>query len=365
MNNILLLTNNIENSPNGGRELLCKLNHDILKKLYKDNYIIYELSKTKINGFKSIINAFKGHIDGLNTIVITDIINIIKKEKIEKIFIDGSNLGGFAKIIKKKFPKIKIYTFFHNVESRFFLGSLKQTKSLHSLAVFFINYLAEKKSVQYSDNIICINIRDSELLKKVYGKSANNIYPMSLEDKMPKNYTNMPSKIQEKFILFVGGTFYANRIGILWFAKNIAPYIKYKTYIIGRGFEKYKEELEENKNIIVIGGVDSLAQWYHDAYFIIAPIFDGSGMKTKVAEALMYGKTIIGTKEAFIGYESIVSQVGTVCQTKNEFISIINNIGINDIDVFNKNLRKLYNKNYSFEAATIRLNNILMGKKTE
>ena len=41
---------------------------------------------------------------------------------------------------------------------------------------------------------------------------------------------------------------------------------------------------------MVVGEVESLAQWYHDAYFVVAPIFDGSGMKTKVAEALMYGK---------------------------------------------------------------------------
>ena len=38
------------------------------------------------------------------------------------------------------------------------------------------------------------------------------------------------------------------------------------------------------------------------AALVIAPIFDGSGMKTKVAEALMHGKHVVGTPEAFSGY---------------------------------------------------------------
>jgi len=36
---------------------------------------------------------------------------------------------------------------------------------------------------------------------------------------------------------------------------------------------------------------------------VILPIISGSGMKTKTAEALMYGKSIIGIKEAFEGYK--------------------------------------------------------------
>lgn len=36
---------------------------------------------------------------------------------------------------------------------------------------------------------------------------------------------------------------------------------------------------------------------------MVMPIFSGSGMKVKTAEALMYGKFLIGTKEAFEGYE--------------------------------------------------------------
>ena len=67
MDNILLLTNEIDKSPTGGRELLCKLNHDILKESYGDQCTVFELPKNSISGLKDIFNAFKGCIDGLNS----------------------------------------------------------------------------------------------------------------------------------------------------------------------------------------------------------------------------------------------------------------------------------------------------------
>ena len=359
MDNVFLLTNEIDKSPTGGRELLCKLNHDILKEIYGDECIVFELPKSTISGFKGILNAFRGYIDGLSFETVAEALHVIESKKIDMIFVDGSNLGGFVKTVKKRFPKKKIYTFFHNVEARFFLGSLKQTKTPRALAVLMVNYLAERKAVNYSDKIICINERDSLLLQKVYGRSATDLYAMSLEDKLPLKYASLPHNVKEKFALFVGGTFYANRVGIFWFVEHVAPHISMKTYIVGRGFEKFKGELEVNENVVVVGEVESLAQWYHDAYFVIAPIFDGSGMKTKVAEALMYGKKIIGTPEAFTGYEEIVKQAGHLCHSVDEFVQAIKSSDEMVENVFDAKLRKIYEENYSFSAARSRLESIM------
>ncbi len=360
MNNILLLTNKIDKSPSGGRELLCKLNYDILKESYGDQCTVFELPKNPTSGIKDIFYAFRGHIDGLTSETIAGALQVIQKRNIDKIFVDGSNFGGFVKIVKTRFPEIQICTFFHNVEARFFLGSLKQTKTPRALAVLMVNYLAERKSVRYSDKVICINERDSQLLQKLYGRSATDLYAMSLEDKLPLGYTSLPCNVKEKFALFVGGTFYANRVGIFWFVEHVVPYISMKTYIVGRGFEKFKSELEVNENVVVVGEVESLAQWYHDAYFVIAPIFDGSGMKTKVAEALMYGKKIIGTPEAFSGYEEIAEQAGRVCHSADEFVAAIEASDEMVNNSFDTELRKIYEENYSFEAAKLRLESIMV-----
>ena len=356
---IMLITNNLENSPSGGRELLCKLNHDALRAIYGERLMLFELPRSRLHGLRSIVGAFRGHIDGLNDAVIAKALQTIQARNIGKVFVDGSNLGGFVKVLKQLLPKVQVITFFHNVEARFFLGSLRQVKTLRAMAVLIVNYLAEKKSVRYSDKLICLSERDSRLLYKLYGRAATHVSPMALQDKLPQGDASTHSTPREKFALFVGGGFYANRAGITWFVKHVAPRISIKTCIVGRDFEDLKDILELDGKVEVVGAVDSLAQWYQNAHFVIAPIFDGSGMKTKVAEALMYGKKIIGTPEAFSGYEGVAERAGWVCATAAEFVAAITEAKNEVTQSFYPELRMLYEEKYSFAAAVSRLAAIL------
>ena len=163
----------------------------------------------------------------------------------------------------------------------------------------------------------------------------------------------------QKYALFVGGEFYANRAGISWFVKHVVPRIKIKICIVGRGFEHFRSELQIDGKVEVVGSVENLGQWYRNAHFVIAPIFDGSGMKTKVAEALMYGKRIIGTPEAFSGYEEIAVQAGRVCKSADEFVGSIEQAAAEVLPACDPILRELYNQKYSYEAARRRLATII------
>jgi hypothetical protein len=49
-------------------------------------------------------------------------------------------------------------------------------------------------------------------------------------------------------------------------------------------------------------------------------------MKTKAAEALMYGKRIIGTPEAFSGYEEVSAYAGKVYKSSRNFIIALRGI---------------------------------------
>jgi polysaccharide biosynthesis protein PslH len=356
---VLLLTNSLKNSSNGGRQLLCKLNHDILRDIYGQRILLTELPRHQLHGIKAYINAFHGQIDGLSENTIFETLQIIRNKKVNKIFVDGSNLGGFVKTAKKKFRNLEITTFFHNVEARFFWGALQETKSIRAFAVLVANYLAERKAVKYSDKVVCLSERDSNLLFKVYGRAATHISAMALEDKMPSGFSFNTEEPKEKFALFVGGIFYANRAGIAWFVKHVVPRIGIKICIVGRGFEAFRHELERKGKVEVIGAVDHLADWYRNAEYVIAPIFDGSGMKTKVAEALMYGKKIIGTPEAFSGYEGLAERVGRVCSNADEFVQAIE--AADDIVKarFDPEMRALYEKTYSLPAARARLEEIM------
>ena len=356
---IMLLTNQLQPSPAGGRELLCKLNHDALKEIYGESVVMFELQQHRLQGMKSFVNAFRGHIDGLNSTVIDNVLRTIQAENVSEVFVDGSNLGGIVKVVKDNFPHVHISTFFHNVETRFFGGALKQYKTLHALAVLIVNYFAERKSVRYSDKIICLSERDSRMLKKIYGQPATHISAMALHDKLPKSVDTTNIKPGEQFALFVGGIFYANRAGISWFVEHVVPLIDTKVCIVGRGFEGFKSELESDGKVEVIGAVESLAEWYLNSQFVIAPIFDGSGMKTKVAEALMFGKKVIGTPEAFSGYEDVADHAGWVCNTVDDFVAAVMKAKDEIVEIFDPQLRTLYEEKYSYPAAKARLVSII------
>lgn len=356
---VMLVTNQLQAAPAGGRELLCKLNHDALKEIFGDRLVVVQLPRQQLRGIKSIIGAFNGHIDGVSGASIQHVLQTIEREGVGRVFVDGSNLGEFVKAAKRRFATVEVSTFFHNVEARFFLGSLNQTRSLRALAVLAVNYLAERKSVRYSDKIICLSERDSRMLRKLYGRAASYVSPMALQDKLPSDLDFSARRKGEKFILFVGGVFYANRVGIAWFVEHVVPRIGIKTCIVGKGFEDLKDDLERVGKVEVIGAVDHLAEWYRDAHFVIAPIFDGSGMKTKVAEALMYGKKVIGTSEAFSGYEDIADQAGWLCATADDFVAAISAAQRDVVLPFDPSLRRLYEEKYSLPAAGARLAEIL------
>ena len=356
---MLLLKKGLQTNSNGGRQMLCKLNHEALFALLGDKLIVCDLPHAKPKNLHETLLALFGYIDGLTPTRADELIGLIKREELQQVFVDGSNLGGFVSKLKRSLPQVEVITFFHNVEARFFWGAFRSSRTFRALAVFVVNYFAERKAVHFSDKRICLSKRDSNLLRSLYGKDATHIAPIALIDKFSDQVASAEASEIEPFALFVGGNFYANREGINWFVRHVVPRIKIKVYVIGQGMQNIRQELEVPGKVSVIGPVESLGGWYRRASFVIAPIFDGSGMKTKVAEALMFGKSVLGTPEAFIGYEDALPVAGEICHTADEFVAAINRFVERPPCAFDEQLRSIYQRYYSYSVAHQRLKDIL------
>jgi glycosyltransferase involved in cell wall biosynthesis len=355
----MLITPHLAHAPTGGRALLSQLHLKCLEAILADRLVVQALDPAKTYRWRSRPDAFRGYIDGITPDAEASILNRVREESISRVFLDGSNLGRLARAIKKTTARVEVLTFFHNVEARFFFGALKQYRSAHALGVLAANYASERMAVRYSDRLIALSTRDSAGIARLYGRAGTDVLPMAIEDKLCVE-TDLPQGApQGDYALFVGGGFYANQSGIRWFVENVVPEVSLQTCIVGRGLEVFPGELERGGMVNVVGAVDKLGHWYRNAKVVIAPIFDGSGMKTKVAEALMYGKRIIGTREAFSGYEDIADQVGWVCNTKEEFVSAIRSVERMSYPQFEHSLRRIYEREHSFDAALDRLALIL------
>ena len=82
-------------------------------------------------------------------------------------------------------------------------------------------------------------------------------------------------------------------------------------------------------------------------------------MKTKVAEALMHGKKVVGTPEAFSGYEDVAASAGWVCRSADDFVAAIAQACETIEEPFDPAMRALYEAHYSFSAARSRRADIL------
>ena len=354
---VVLVTSMSAAATLGGRGLLCKLNRDVLEEIFGEYLAALELVPKPAGGARYIGRAFLGQIDGIGRASLAQLFALIESSPTRQVFIDGSNLGEVARAVKRCFPCVEVVTFCHNVEAKFFLGALRNAPSPRAFGVFMVNYLAERKAVRYSDKLVTLSERDSLLFYRFYGRGATHVSPMALLDR--SSDCDLEGPFDEKFALFVGSAFYANQTGISWYADEVAPRLRIKTYAVGHGLERMKERLEKSGTIKVVGSVHNIAGWYRRAYVVVAPIFDGSGMKTKVAEALMFGKRVIGTHEAFSGYEDALPAAGEICCTADAFVAALHRSLEEPFCAMDDELRAIYDRYYSYSAARQRLKDIL------
>ena len=353
LDRVLLLSPVDLSDASGGRAMLSRTNLLLLRNLIGDRLVHLRPPQTALHPF----DAWRGLIDGINPTLITDLVRRIDEAGVTQIFIDGSNYGAAAATLKKERPQVRIITFFHNVEARFFWGAARERRTPKSLAVLAANYLAERMAVRSSDVLVTLSDRDSAGLRRLYGRGADAVAPIVLEDRGLSSST-APAH-PNPYLLFVGGGFYANIAGMRWFAREVAPRISLPVKVVGRNMDSLAKDIAHLENIELIGAVDDLSSWYAGAALVIAPIFDGSGMKTKVAEALMHGKHMAGTPEAFSGYAEDVMATNLVCVDADAFVAASQAAKNNALPLWDPRMRALYERDHSPTVAKSRMATLL------
>lgn len=284
------------------------------------------------------------------------------KEKI-LYFFSHSFFGLYAKYIRSVYPNIKIASFFHNIESDYQKQLIKKHR-LSAVYYYFMSMRAEKNTIRYSDVIFVLNQRDSDLLFRIYGFNKAVLLPTTLEDRFERSKKRQKEANSKLKVLFVGTFFASNIDGVKWLANNIAPYVNVEFNIVGRGMDKLTASLLSHPNMHIVGEVDSetLDGFYYDADIFISTLFSGGGMKTKIAEAMMFALPVIGTEEAFQGYDINHSLIGIKSDTANDIISFIKRVDENRnlLEAYSKQARKYFVEKYSYSSSFGVLNDALM-----
>lgn len=317
------------------------------------DHVIRLKAASKVEKIESIIWGYPPYLSVKN---ITKILGFIRKNEISIIYIDNSISGRLIKEIKQKIPSVKVISFFHDIE----IVKMRKDKDVSVLRkiILPVFYKNEKLTVQYADKTIVLNERDKRLFQKVYDKIPDYTVPISIPEINGIPYEKMHKNDEKIKALFVGVEYGPNLSGIRWLIDNVLPNItcNFELYIVGYRMEKYREEFEtHSSNVHVIGTVDSLNKWYFDADVILAPIFEGGGMKVKTAEALSYGKYFIGCSESLEGYwenmpDDLRDKKIFRCDDPLKFAAVIDNLGSSSFKCCDQEIKKWADKNYSYEA---------------
>lgn len=295
-----------------------------------------------------------------NNIELQNFYHKIQQGGYTHIFFSYSFDGRVVKFVKEHFANIKVIVFFHNIESHHSIDRFRSIKP-RIVGKYLSYYLKEWWCCRYADYLITLNKRDSRLLKLLYRRESNLELPSSFRDSYkadPVCEGALVSKDQVSW-LFVGVAFWANINGLQWFLDNVLAHIPGRLIVVGTNMDKAVLTNVDTTRVSIYGYVEDLASYYKDADFVIEPIFRGGGMKTKTAEALMYGKTIIGTKEAFEGYD-VDQRCMYECNSKREFVQTLNMLaGENDRSKFNKFARELFLSKYTYESSLEKMKKLL------
>lgn len=345
-----------------GGEQCSQKNYNVLSRIagegHVTTYYVHDETrkKTIIDYVKGLLYFPFNYYFGLTPKRVQDIVR--QAADYDVVYIDRSVFGILAKMLKKAGYKGRVIAFFHNVEVPYFEAKLGKKPGRGIVLRCVDNN--DRYACRYADKIIALNARDDDELFRRYGRHVDELIPIAFKDKYQRDSYSQDMTAPQPLCLFLGAYFPPNNEGILWFVQNVLPHVNIRMKVVGKGMARLKEEQPALKDIEVISDAPDLLPFFEEADIMILPIFKGSGMKVKTCESLMYGKNIIATDEAFVGYDIDYDRVGGKCNSAEEFIARLNDFEQTPHPRFNTYSRQMFLEKYTEEAVEEQFRSILL-----
>lgn len=313
-----------------------------------ERYILDETVKRSLWSYAHAICLFPfDYHNGLTPKKVKELVD--EAQNFDYVFLSTSVIAIIAKKLKENGYQGKIITHYHNVESIYYDAQVPRWLPGRQVVVRCAAH-NDKYGCKYSDKVLTLSQRDSNYFEKHYGRKADAVISVAMEDKFqPVDGTIMTGKRPK--CLFLGAYSIPNNEGVLFFVQKVLPHVDVEFKVVGRGMGRLKEENECMKNIEVVNDAPDLRPYIEEADFMILPVFSGSGMKIKTCESLMYGKNIIGSDESFEGYDVDTEKVGGLCNTPEDYINRINYFIQHPVPRLNKYSRECYLSKFSEESS--------------
>jgi glycosyltransferase involved in cell wall biosynthesis len=248
------------------------------------------------------------------------------------------------------------YTELGEVKMRLHLKSIPQLRGLQKY---------EFNMYRCADRILVLTPQDRFTMQYYAQDLAISVAPTGVDTQQLQASPSVP---KEPIILltgFMGDP--ANEDGVEWFYHHVWPRLRarhpeVKFYIVGAApGRRIKQIAKKDSRVIVTGSVKDLRPYRNRARVFVSPVRLGSGLRTKVLEAMAGGVPVVSTSLGMAGIEAQTGVNCLVADTPELFAQSVEWL-LTDRELaarMVRNARELVEKNHSLESGMLRFERIL------
>ena len=273
------------------------------------------------------------------------------------IFIEFTKLDYLLRDIRKAGFRGKIIVRAHNVEQDFYLVNFRAKKTPVTFLKYALSAQRERYMLNEADLILAITPYDKERITELYPIKPEKIEvcPVGVNLVNDCRAPHIPSSGKLKGLITGSLWFGPNADATRWFIDNVYPTISDICQLTVAGLhpnEAVKTACEQS-GCTLVDSPESMQPYFENTDLVLAPIFEGGGMKVKIAETLSYGLPVITTSHGAIGYAIEDGMNGYIADSAEAFVSAVRDYYAKTSQeraVFCVQAWELYKNNYSLNA---------------
>lgn len=281
----------------------------------------------KVKAFDAFINLFTKESYNISRFLNDEFAELIKErlqnQKFDIVQLESLYAAPYFPIIKK-YSNAKVVYRAHNLEHKIWKSNYKLASSF--IKRKYISLLSkrlkmyEANFVKQVDYIVSISSDDSKWLNKK-SKHKTSVIPFGLNP-------SENNAVNNNEICFLGALDWSPNInGLKWFLDRVWPLVlnKFpdtKINIAGRGASD--KVLNWNyPGVKILGSIDSANEFLSKHNIMVVPLFNGSGVRIKIIEALAHQQAIVTTTIGASGLDLDNENELLIADTEKEFADCI------------------------------------------
>ena len=175
--------------------------------------------------------------------------------------------------------------------------------------------------------VLCFSEKDRALISRYSDREAT-VVDFLIDDRIAGiDYDT--TVIRDQFCFYAAWHRRENTQGLEWFLDRVLPKTdkNIEFVVVGGGLpEGPVKRIRDLSNVTYLGFVDNPFPVIAQSRALLAPLFEGAGVKVKVVEALACGVPVIGSPVAFEGIEFASGLPVFSCNTTEDYVGAIKTV---------------------------------------